>query len=72
MFKTTPIKAGTRLIVALRAGGVMMVTSMLAGGGGGLVVDREGQHRGLGQKLQVLQVSPHTEEDKDKVILTHS
>ena len=29
MFKTAPIKAGTRLIVALRAGGVMMVTSML-------------------------------------------
>ena len=52
MFKTTPIKAGTRLIVALRAGGVMMVTSMLAGGGaGGLVVDCEGQHGGLGQKL---------------------
>ena len=69
MFKTTPIKAGTRLIVALRAGGVMMVTSMLAGGGGGggggLVVDCEGQHGGLGQKLQVLQVSPHTEGDKD-------
>ena len=56
MFKTAPIKAGTRLIVALRAGGVMMVTSMLAGsggggGGGGLVVDCEGQHGGLGQKL---------------------
>ena len=70
MFKTTPIKAGTRLIVALRAGGVMMVTSMLAGGGGGgggggLVVYCEGQHRGLGQKLQVLQVSPRTEGDKD-------
>ena len=29
MVKTTPIKAGTWLIVALRAGGVMMVTSML-------------------------------------------
>ena len=52
MFKTAPIKAGTRLIVALRAGGVMMVTSMLAGGGGGgPVVYCEGQHRGLGQKL---------------------
>ena len=51
MFKTAPIKAGTRLIVALRAGGVMMVTSMLAGGGGGQVVDCEGQHGGLGQKL---------------------
>ena len=30
MVKTTPIKAGTRLIVAMRAGGVMMVTSMLS------------------------------------------
>ena len=30
MVKTTPIKAGTRLNVALRAGGVMMVTSMLS------------------------------------------
>ena len=30
MVKTTPIKAGTWLIVALRAGGVMMVTSMLS------------------------------------------
>ena len=32
MVKTTPIKAGTLLIVALRAGGVMvmMVTSMLS------------------------------------------